>query len=764
MVKREEIIHLEKFQSRAKSIHDGEPHVLIFVAISDFNDSINTVITQSNDIPANKVDAKSLAALIVELNISRRNCLAYPKGHPIIAASLTKVLRAYEELLSKHDEVILGVTSDTLMMDGNLLEKSNVVYRDFSRVLFERGIGALVFQRGLTIEELNNFAIILALKREQIQQHGGIEQVWAKARIAAMTIRPIRYDLFKTTDEGGVSADLPVETGENLWDRFARELTLGELPPGSSSDIYLDPEILAEVLNQSFSSGTITETAIRKAITDFLAPADFDSSSGANSGHPYQKMAALISDLTPELRRKFLDSLVGTNSRNRQAAVEHVLTNLSDNVLLETIEDVNKSRLDVSPVVFRLLQRLRQNVSSTTSSSANVAEDDDLSSKMKDLLREHASEEFVPDDYQQKLNYIISSDQIPRLNMEEVTDLLGTLENRSIEYSVTQILTNLIREGSETPRMREMLLQNLCDMFGFFLQTGDYGQLHLMVDQLTDGTYPIDIQYRLRDEYCRREFLEEILDGLSIWGKPRYDDIRTLIHKIGAPFVDAILDRLSEEKNMSLRRFYMDSLIEMGPVTRVPIVNRLYDKRWYFIRNLLIILSAQNIPDVIELIRPLLKSEDPRLRHEVLKTLVHFRDTQAEKKVLEDLDSRNPELQATAIQLAERCASRAIATKLAVMLSQGGFSQIECDRKSALVRALGEIGQAEALPELAKILRSRSLFKSRQLTKLKTDIIRSLPKYPPNVAIPVLEHIASGSGEIARLAAETKRMISGKHT
>lgn len=323
---------------------------------------------------------------------------------------------------------------------------------------------------------------------------------------------------------------------------------------------------------------------------------------------------------------------------------------------------------------------------------------------------------------------------------------------------------NLIRGGVETPEERALLLQNLSDMFAFYLQTGEYEQLHKMIDHLTDVTLPQEIQQHLRTEFGQREFLDEILDGLSIWGKPRYGDIRTLISKIGEPFVEAILDRLAEEKNMSLRRFYMDCLIELGPVTRVSIANRLVDKRWYFLRNLLLILTAQNDPSVVSLIRPLLRNDDQRLRHEVLKVLVHFRDPQAQKLILEDLDSQNQERQILAIQLAERCTLPAIAARLAGMLTTGGFSQQECDKKSMIVHALGEIGQAEVLPELAKLLSSRSLLYSRHLTKLKSDIILTLPKYPPKVARPVLEHIATGSGEIAQLAAAALRITAGNNS
>lgn len=720
------------------------------------------MITQSNDIPVNAVESKSLATLIIELNIARRNSLAYPKGHPLIAASLHKVLRIYEELLNNHEELILGVTSDALMVTGVILEKTNLVYRDFSRVLFERGIGALIFQRGLTIGELTNFISILGLKREQIQNYGGIEQIWSKAGIAAMTIRPIRYDIFQTSDDDSGELEGGKAPEEGVWDRFARELTLGELPYGNNEDARLDPEILAELLNQRFTGGTLPEAEVRIAISRFLAPTDHDSSAGTLSGKPYQKLAAFISNLSPELRRQFLDSSFKVNSHGRQTSAERIINNLSDSAILETLEDINQDLLNVSPAVFGLLQRLGRNVNLSRIGGEDVFEEDDLSQKMKTIFREHPAEEFVPDDYQKKLSRIIASDQIPRLKMEEVTDLLSTMESSSIEISIGQILMNLIREGVETPEERDLLLQNLSDMFGFSLQTGNYGQLHTMIDHLTDGTFPTEIQTRLREKYSQRIFLEEILDGLTIWGKPRYGDIRSLIHKIGGEFVEAILDRLSEEKSMSLRRFYMDCLIEMGSLAKSPIINRLSDKRWYFLRNLLIILTAYDDPSVVPKIKPLLRTNDPRLRLEVMRTLVYFREPQVEKMILEDLDSPNIDLQSAAIQLAERCTAPAISSKLAGMLSQGGYTQLECEKKCAIVRTLGEMGRVEILPGLAKILSSWSLLHSQQLTKVKLEIIRSLPKYPANVSRPILEHISSGSGEIARTAIESLRALSGK--
>lgn len=47
---------------------------------------------QPLDIPFGAIDTRLLASLIIELNISRRYFKSYPAGHPVIDASLNKVV------------------------------------------------------------------------------------------------------------------------------------------------------------------------------------------------------------------------------------------------------------------------------------------------------------------------------------------------------------------------------------------------------------------------------------------------------------------------------------------------------------------------------------------------------------------------------------------------------------------------------------------------------------------------------------------------
>lgn len=709
-------------------------------------------------IPLAGLDSRALSSLIVELNIARRNWRAYPAGHQVITSSLQKVLQLYNQLLACQDEIVLGVTSQALMVEGVFLDKNNLVYRDFARVLFELGIGAVLFHSKLTQAELERFTGILSLKRADVMRQGGIEQVWDAAGMSAITIRPIRYDLFSTTEEEAITSESTSFASEGLWERFARGLSQGGLGNGDSGSAgELDPAILAAALNRQFSQGDQQVTSYSQTITSFMR----HSSATEQTTVPFEKLATFISHLTPDLRRQFLNCSFDPGNQVNQSAAEKVISNLSATTVLETLEDINQQRLRLPSVIMGLLQRLGRHSDGRHSVEPDSTTADDLSHKMKTIFREHASEEFVPDDYQQKLNSIIATEQIPLMQMADSATLLETLESRPIEISIGAILLNLVREGCETAEERELLVHNLRDLYGYALQTGEYDQLHAMIDQIMDDSFPSSLQQLLYKAYCCRENLEEILDGLKIWGKPRYEDIRLLIHKIGHPFIELLLNRLSEESSMSIRRFFTTCLIAMGSPVVTPVLNRLGDSRWYFLRNLLNILQALGDPGTVPQIRTLLKNPDRRVRYEALKTLVHFCDPLAEKQLLLNLESQDREVLLETITLAVHCSSQLVLDRLTRLLAQGSLQQSDYELKRVIVIALGEAGRVEALPELARLLASRSLLHPVFMTRLKTDVIQSLEQYPPSLVRPLLQRLAGTGGEVARQAAQVLHKLTG---
>jgi hypothetical protein len=719
---------------------------------------------QPTDIQISGIDTKALSTLIIELNIARRNFNSYPQGHPLIDSSLQKVISVYAGLFASREEIVIGVTREALMVEGVPLDKSNLVYRDFAGILFEHSIGALVLHPGLNFGELKSFTGILNMKREEIINNGGIETIWETAGITAISIKSIRYDLFSTVEEATLGVgEQPAQT-EDLWERFAHGLTQGLLNHEGSAESELDPELLASILNQKFKIGENHQSDYAQSITNFMNQGDiFNSTVKLRTEPYYEKLATFVSNMNPELRQQFLNSAFDVRSSGKKSVAEEIVNRFSTDTVVDMLGEINRNNLGIPPVIMGLLQRLGQHdVASNQLLDTELPHKDDLCQKMRSIFREHASEEFIPDDYQDKLNQIMA-DEIPQMGTEEVGDIIGTLNADLIESRISDILLLLVMEDP-TAEGTSNLIDSLNDMCSYFLQTGDYAQVLRIIHQTKSEQIPADLRLNFQQHFSQRQFMEEVLNGLRTWGKTKYEDIRMIITEIGEPFIDTLLDQLAEEESMSLRRFLMDRIQEFGAKAVTPIIERLSDNRWYFLRNLVLMIRTIGDISLREKLRTFTRHPHQRVRQEAIKTLLHFHDSAAEQQILQDIESDDPEVQITAIRLSERSASKVIFNKVLSFISRSGLSVRDYELKNAAAQTLAEIGNVEALPFLSRVLDSRNILHPILLARLKLEIVRSIERYPSDSARPILKRLAAGNDRLAQQAVHSLKNISGKNS
>jgi len=715
---------------------------------------------QPSDIPTGAIDTRLLGSLITELNISRRYSKSYPAGHPVIDVSLRKVVALYARLLETHDEIVIAATKTALLVENTTLDKSNLVFRDFAGVLFEHGIGALELRRGLTVEELGSFNLILGLKREEVSDQGGIERLWEQSHIRALGIRAIRYDLFSATEDDAAAGFPKTEQpGEGLWERFARGLLGGSLGSGTDDAAGIDPKQLAQALNRRYrGSGAGEEDKQIDVFANLLGQEKSGRGDGSGS-----RIATFVEHLDPELRRRLLSKTFDTVEPGTSPALEEVLGLMPDHVITGILDDIGSDRVHVSPAILALLQRLSIQSAGGTHDSISFAHLADAGSqeKLRMIFSEHAAEEQGAEDGRPIAQPRPPSGRELPSPRQELNLLRETMQPGWLESRVGEIILHLAAAGGD-PAERESLAQNLGDMCSYLLQTGDYHQLLGIMEQTSSPTLPASFRELLRDRFSNRDFLEEILNGLTTWGKSRFDDIRLLIEKIGPPFIEPLLDILATEENMSLRRFMIDRLLEFGPAAKEPVLARLEGQPWYYLRNLLIILRSLEDPEIIPHIRPLVMHKNAKVRQDALRTLLSYNDPIAERQILRDLDSGDKETRLAAINLAEKSHSPDVFRKLVAIVAKSGLSPLDLELKCAAVQSLKEIGDAEALPELLKVLDSANLIRAKALGRLKLEIVRSLEGYPPKIALSILEKIAWGGDELARQAAACLRVVRMK--
>jgi HEAT repeat protein len=258
------------------------------------------------------------------------------------------------------------------------------------------------------------------------------------------------------------------------------------------------------------------------------------------------------------------------------------------------------------------------------------------------------------------------------------------------------------------------------------------------------------------DVFSDDDFIGDVLDAPAQWGKEKDFYIVELIKRVGSPFVEPLLDRLASEEDRTLRYFYLDLLGELGTMVREPTIRRLKDNRWFLVRNLIILLKNLNDPTILPSLHALLDHPHPRVRLELMQTLIKFNDPIAERIILQEMDSPDTGRCLKAIALAGITRNRLVSQKLLEFLKQRGLGKTILPIKKASVHALGEIGDPSVLPALQDILKTRTLFRRHAASNLKLEIIKSLQKYPAGEASPILKGVANSGPQ---LLAENARTV-----
>jgi HEAT repeat protein len=257
-------------------------------------------------------------------------------------------------------------------------------------------------------------------------------------------------------------------------------------------------------------------------------------------------------------------------------------------------------------------------------------------------------------------------------------------------------------------------------------------------------------------------FIQEILDAATVLGRDKFQDIRSIIITIGAPFVVPLMERLFIEENRSLRRFWFDCLSDLGEMTRNAALERINDERWFVIRNLTIILRAFNDQEVQRQVRRLINHPHPKVCKEAMKNLLSYGDQAAEKLLLQDLEGKDAERKLMAVQVAEISSNPAVVDRLLAIVDSGGVRDYGLEIKISAVQALAAIGDEGVLPKLNEILFTGSLLHPGKHAQLKIAIIRALPRYPAPLSRPILEDaVAKGGKALAQAAAEALRSLPG---
>lgn len=173
-----------------------------------------------------------ITSLIRALGTSLKNRALYPLAHPLVRSPVEKVYKDLRVFFADRSELALAITDGTLVFEGFPIFNLTSPLESFVDRLTRIGAPAVIFEKDLTLEDLENFVRFLHMTKEQGLSPGEIQKLLANSGVAHIRVKPIE-------DSDKDDKDIANEIYGNavtVVSSVMRDVRLGRIPSGTESE------------------------------------------------------------------------------------------------------------------------------------------------------------------------------------------------------------------------------------------------------------------------------------------------------------------------------------------------------------------------------------------------------------------------------------------------------------------------------------------------------------------------------------------------
>lgn len=222
----------------------------------------------------------------------------------------------------------------------------------------------------------------------------------------------------------------------------------------------------------------------------------------------------------------------------------------------------------------------------------------------------------------------------------------------------------------------------------------------------------------------------------------------TVIKVGGATAITAAIELMGRTNSLKVRKILSTMLGSLGEAAVPALLEMMNDSRWFIIRNICAILGAIADREALPALSTCLYHADLRVRKEAIRSLAQIGGNDAETAIFGILRGSDTELYPQAIaSLGGMKSRRALSDLMKIVFARDMFLKSLSLKIDALA-AIALIGDHQVTPHLVRLLEERYLFTATRGKQLKTAVVVCLGKLGDVRALPALEKLASGGGEL----------------
>jgi len=684
------------------------------------------------------LDARILSRAVVELNISRRSVGFYPTGHEKVLGSIEKAFGMLQRLFELRNDITLGISSETLVIDGHVLDRQNPAFREYASSLNGRGIASITLSSGMKLEELITLNDILTMKESPIGE--GFVALARQKGIAGLLLSPVDHSGAGVIGGEALAID---GHGNKTWEEYVNGLLNGSLASDETAHILSNttPADVAELLNrrQTEDGADNNYDAVVSAYLESTDTKRFSSKS-------VTRLFSMISSLEPDLKQRFLSKSFRRISTDLSEA-ENVLKNMHVDDFHKFIEMAEKHSSLLPDSLRNVIDKLAQakNKSSFRFDVLNphvaVVDDIEIGESVACLFNEDLLETFLNPKYRRDLRTMI--DAPSAISTKELTALRDECNDPEIDRVVSEVVIEVLESDVVTQKEYLEALTSLTELATSFIGTGRFEETleiyNTLYSHSLGGRFKYEASSAIQYFFQQKAFMARFVEAARTWGRKDRQGVFRLARALKAHAISPLMEAVKEEQTAGIRRFLLTVLANIGSDVIPEAIRGLDDKEWYVRRNMLYLIRKCMDEKYLDQVRKLGRDPDPRIAMEALEALLQFGTKDAVPLLKIHLHSDDIEHRNRAIKIAGKYKVKEAVTQLVEILGKKDVLGANVSHKFPVVKALGAIGDARALKPLENILRSRALLNRSALDDLKLEIYRSLANYSDNAARELVE-------------------------
>ena len=726
--------------------------------------------------------ARGVLQLARALGAAMRNWTLYPPEHPTIAQTLARLGEAIHQT-SMGSIFSLGVTPETLLVEGAAADRSQSAIAEAAAMLHDRDILHLTFVGEVPPEALRTLLRILTIDATERRNRGGPAQMWVAEGHPSIAIQQVDYLKVLEREQGEVPE--PARR-DDVWKSIVMSIAGGQ-------KAVFDERAQQRLLAIAGSAPDIGDLAVA-VMAPKCAPdgSPMITSQAATVLAAFRHLTSIVSVMSPERVPEVMGNLATAAAQLNPHVVMQLLQsedNPADQIavvggMAAAFDDVKVAQLlatalaldgtasDRLATIFntiapdedrkqRVLTMTRSLLSETDFGKSGQFQV--LWTSMEELLVSYNDKPFVSEAYKTALDGVGGrAEQMAAVDLppelEDWMETLGQANVRSLSVIMLIDLLTIERDATRASQIAEDMEALAEDL----LLSGAYDDALTVMTALSKraaiaGGLGRDACRQALDQLGESLAMRETVALIGDVDEEDWNAIKAVILTVGAPSVESLKSVIVSEHDTLATERAEGIIVGFG----VPAVTRLAplvsDPRWFAQRRGARLLGRIATKEAVPLLQPLLRHSDSRVVQEAVKALGSIQDPGAARAIQTVLRAATGDLRRAVIDTLVAGRDARVIPMLVRIVEESEPLGADHDVVLETLAALGAVGSDAAVPTLDAMARRRKFFGGKKLRALKQRSVEALVRIGTPKATDTLREAAkTGDRALKKILKETR--------